>query len=123
MTEEITNVNESKLLFSKNVITKIITMAVKNIDGIMLCKSNGVFSGMVGRSQSEGINVEVGEREVAVDLKLLLKYGNNAKDIYDRLKSTIEQEIEKMTGLVVVEVNATIEDVLSEEDFNIRNEQ
>lgn len=123
MSEENNLTNESKLLFSKNVIIKIITMAVKNMEGIMLYKSSGVFSGMVGRNQSEGINVEVGEKEVAVDLKLLLKYGNNAKDIYDSLKVTIEQEIEKMTGLVVVEVNATIEDVLSEEDFNIRKEQ
>lgn len=105
----------SKLTFDEQVISKIVLMSIKDIDGITTSKASG--GAFFGRSGSAGVNVEVGETEVAVDLRLILEFGKNAKDIYSELKSSIEEQIASMTGLKVVEVNVKVEDVLNSEDF------
>lgn len=113
--------HKSKLVFEEQVIAKIVAMAIKGQEGITTVKSNGAFSGIVGRgNESSGINVEVGEAEVAVDLRLWLEFGKNARDIYLQLKDIIEEQVMSMTGLKVVEVNAKIEDVLSPDEFRDR---
>nr|WP_297396231.1 Asp23/Gls24 family envelope stress response protein [uncultured Peptostreptococcus sp.] len=115
------NQHTSKLVFDEQVIAKIVAMAIKGQDGITTVKSNGAFSGIVGRgNESSGINVEVGETEVAVDLRLWLEFGKNAREIYTRIKEVIEDQVMSMTGLKVVEVNAKIEDVLSPDEFRDR---
>lgn len=115
------NQHTSKLVFDEQVIAKIVAMAIKGQDGITTVKSNGAFSGIVGRvNESSGINVEVGETEVAVDLRLWLEFGKNAREIYTRIKEVIEAQVMSMTGLKVVEVNAKIEDVLSPDEFRDR---
>ena len=115
------NQHTSKLVFDGQVIAKIVAMAIKGQDGITTVKSNGAFSGIVGRgNESSGINVEVGETEVAVDLRLWLEFGKNAREIYTRIKEVIEDQVMSMTGLKVVEVNAKIEDVLSPDEFRDR---
>lgn len=112
--------NNSKLTFDEQVIQKIVSMSIKNIDGVASAKSGG-FS-IVNRGNNDGINVEIGETEVAVDLRLILEFGKNAREIYNKLKSTIEEQITTMTGLKVVEVNAKVEDILSVEDFKAKAE-
>lgn len=120
---EVVEINNSKLTFDEQVITKIVGMALKSVDGITTVKSGGgAFSGIVGRSGGAGINVEVGETEVAVDLRLILEFGQNAKEKYLELKGKIEDQVTSMTGLKVVEVNAKIEDVLDSEDFRAKVE-
>lgn len=109
------NQHNSKLTFDEQVISKIVLMSIKEIDGITTAKGSG--GAFFGRSGSAGINVEVGEIEVAVDLRLILEFGKNAKEIYEELKSSIEEQINSMTGLKVVEVNVKVEDVLNSEDF------
>jgi len=114
--------HRSVLSFGDQVIEKIVAVALEGVDGVTVVKSGGgAFGGRLGKS-TDGINVEVGEKEVAVDLRLVLEFGKNAKEIYDSLKATIEDQVMSMTGLKVVEVNAKVEDVLSSEEFRARIE-
>lgn len=115
--------NKSTLVFDEQVIVKIVAMALKDVEGVAIIRANGnAFSGIVGRGQSEGINVEVGTSEVAVDLRLILEYGKNARTVYEQIKLKIEEEVMNMTGLKVVEVNAKIEDVFEAEEFRARTQ-
>ena len=41
--------HNSKLVFEEQVIAKIVAMAIKGQEGITTVKSNGAFSGIVGR--------------------------------------------------------------------------
>lgn len=112
--------HQSKLTFDEQVISKIVMMSIKDVDGVATVRSGG--GAFFGRGTNSGINVEVGETEVAVDLRLILEFGKNAKEIYEELKSSIEEQVHNMTGLKVVEVNAKIEDVLNSEDFRAKLE-
>lgn len=112
--------HKSKLTFDEQVISKIVMMSIKDIDGVTTVKSGG--GTFFGRGGNVGINVEVGETEVAVDLRLILEFGKNAKEIYEELKSSIEEHVLNTTGLKVVEVNAKIEDVLNADEFKAKLE-
>ena len=114
--------HRSVLTFGEQVIEKIVAAALDGVDGVAVVRSGGgAFGGRIGKS-TDGINVEVGEKEVAVDLRLVLEFGKNAKEIYTNLKATIEDQVMSMTGLKVVEVNARVEDVLNSEEFRARIE-
>ncbi|WP_242961537.1 Asp23/Gls24 family envelope stress response protein [Peptostreptococcus faecalis] len=113
--------HDSKLTFDEQVIVKIVMMTLKDIEGVATIKpGGGAFSGIVGRTNNEGINVEVGETEVAVDLRLVIEYGKNAKEIYSEIKEAVENQVMNMTGLRVVELNVKIEDVLKADEFKTR---
>ncbi len=112
--------HRSKLTFDEQVISKIVMMSLKELDGVAIVRSGA--GSLFGRSGNIGINVEVGETEVAVDLRLILEFGKNAQEIYEKLKKAIEEQVLNMTGLEVVEVNVKIEDVLTEEEFKSKVE-
>ncbi len=67
---------------------------------------------MLGRKNfAKGVKVEVGEKEAAVDLFIIVKYGVRIPDIALAVQENVKQAIETMTGLSVVEVNVHVQGV------------
>ena len=102
------------------VVSIIAGLAATEIDGIA-GMSGGLVGGiaeMLGRKNfSKGVKVEVGEREAAIDLYIIVKYGVRIPDIALAAQENIKQAIENMTGLSVVEVNVHVQGVsFPEED-------
>jgi len=62
-------------------------------------------------NHSQGVSVEVGEREAAVDLELVAEYGVSITDLSTGIRRNVIMAIERMTGLSVTEVNITVQDV------------
>ena len=61
--------------------------------------------------------VEVGERQTAVDLDLVVEYGVSVMDVARDVRENVIDAVERITGLEVVEVNITVNDVhLPDED-------
>lgn len=58
-----------------------------------------------------GVKVEVGEKETAVDLFIIVEFGVRIPDIAYRVQENVKQAIENMTGLSVVEVNVHVQGV------------
>ncbi|MDF2927849.1 Asp23/Gls24 family envelope stress response protein [Anaerospora sp.] len=79
----------------------------------------GMSAGLVGgiaemlgkKNLSKGVKVEVGEREAAVDLYIIVEYGVRIPDVALRVQENVKRAIESMTGLDVVEVNIHIQGV------------
>ena len=112
---------KSRLTFGESVISKIVQMSLNDVEGILILKS--ASGSLFQRNGVSGINVEIGETEVAVDLKLVIEFGKNAQEIYNEVKEKVEEQVNNMTGLNVVEVNVKIEDVLTPEEFKQRQSQ
>lgn len=108
------NARNVGLKFSSEVIETIAGIAASEIDGI-IGMSGGVVEGFaekLGRKNlAKGVSVEVGEEEVAVDLQVIVEYGRNVPEIYQRVIEAVETAIHHMTGLKVVEVNMYVEGV------------
>ena len=114
--------NESGLgaiKIADEVVSIIAGLAATEIDGIA-GMSGGVVGGiaeMLGRKNfSKGVKVEVGEREAAVDLYIIVKYGARIPDVALSAQENIKKAIEPMTGLSVVEVNVHVQGVHFPED-------
>ncbi|MNL10638.1 Alkaline shock protein 23 [compost metagenome] len=77
---------------------------------------SGGFAGgiveLLGRKNlSKGVKVEVGQREAAVDVSVIIEYGNRLPEVAAEIQRNVKRSIETMTGLTVVEVNVHIHDV------------
>ncbi len=72
---------------------------------------------------SQGVTVEVGETQAAVDLDMVVEYGTPIVELARSVRRQVIIAIESMTGLQVVEVNITVNDVhLPSDDDNTDNQ-
>ena len=62
-------------------------------------------------TSAKGVKVEVGEREAAVDLHIIVNYGVRIPEVAWKVQQNVKQAIESMTGREVVEVNVHVQGV------------
>jgi uncharacterized alkaline shock family protein YloU len=62
-------------------------------------------------SPTQGVRVEVGEKEAAIDLDLVVEYGVSIPDVSSSVRNNVIQRVERMTGLAVTEVNIAVDDI------------
>ena len=115
---EVTEVKGS-LTYEDKVIQKIVGLALESVNGL-LSVDGGFFSNLTGKlvntdDVTAGVGVEVGKKQVAVDLKVVTEYKKNVPDIYRKIKDVIRKEVSDMTDLEVVEVNVTVVDIKTKE--------
>ena len=108
------------------VVSIIAGLAATEVEG-MAGMSGGLVGGiaeMLGRKNfSKGVKVEVGEREAAIDLYIIVKYGVRIPDVALAAQENIKQAIENMTGLSVVEVNVHVQGVNFPEENEEKTEE
>lgn len=94
------------------IIAGLAATEVKGVAGM----SGGISSGiaeMLGRKNfNKGVKVEVGEREAAIDLYIIVEYGVRIPEVAANIQSNVKDAIESMTGLSVVEVNIHVQGVI-----------
>ncbi|MCS7477387.1 Asp23/Gls24 family envelope stress response protein [Umezawaea endophytica] len=101
------------------VVQKIAGLAAREISGVhaLGTGTSRAFGAIRERipgasaSAGQGVSVEVGEKQAAVDLQLLVEYGVPIADLARSVRRNVITSIERMTGLEVVEVNITVTDV------------
>jgi uncharacterized alkaline shock family protein YloU len=104
------------------VVTKIASIAAREVPGVHdlgggaaraiggVTRSIGV-GGIGVDERMQGVAVDVGEREAAVDLTVVVEYGESIPQIAKTLRENITRRIEGMTGLTVTEVNVAVNDL------------
>lgn len=101
------------------VVSKIAGLAAREISGVHALGGSAVraFGAIVERIPGgtsnirQGVSVEVGEKEAAVDLDIVVEYGVAISELAAAIRRNVIGAIERMTGLEVVEVNIAVNDV------------
>lgn len=106
---------KTSLTYENKVIEKIVGHALETVDGL-LAVSGGFFTDLKNKTfnaekVTDGVNVEVGTKEVAVDLDIIVEYQKDIPAIAEQIKEVVSREVERMTKLVLVELNVNVVDV------------
>lgn len=107
--------------YDDKVIQKIIGVAIEQIDGL-LTVDGGFFSNAKEKlvntdDVTAGIETEVGKKQVAVDMDVVIEYGRDITDVAEKIRKVIRAEVAKMTHLDVIEVNIHVVDVKTKAEF------
>lgn len=105
-----------------SVVAKVAGIAVRDINGVYAlgggaARVMGAVRDAIGNTDlSQGINVEVGEKQVAADVLLVAEYPVPLQELADRVRSEVASAITNLVGMEVAEINVTISDVHVPED-------
>lgn len=111
-----------KTRIADSVVAKIAGLAARDIPGVysmgagMARRVGQLRSLMPGSSDpsagaAQGVAVEVGEKEAAIDLDVVTWYGQSIVEVTEAVREHVIDQVENMTGLKVVEVNISVDDI------------
>ena len=117
---------QGKTSIADTVVEKIAGMATREISGVYklgggAARTFGALREKIpGQTQnlSQGVAVEVGERQAAVDLDITVEYGVEIGELTKAIRRNVISSIERMTTLEVTEVNIVVHDVHVPSDDN-----
>jgi uncharacterized alkaline shock family protein YloU len=100
------------------VVTKVASIAAREVRGVHelgggVSRAVGSVTQLVGigDERTQGLSVEVGEREAAVDLTVVVEYGESIPKVSQAIRENVIRRIEGITGLSVTEVNVSVNDL------------
>ncbi len=110
---------QGKTTIADAVVAKVAGIAASEVNGVHAL--GGGASRVVGAlreripggttNHSQGVSVEVGERQAAIDIELIAEYGVSIADLAQGIRRNVIGAVEGMTGLEVTEVNIDVQDV------------
>ena len=123
-TESALTTSQGKTTIADTVVSKIAGLSAREVNGVH--DLGGGASRIVGQlreripgatvNHAQGVSVEVGEKQAAIDIDIVAEYGVAITDLASGIRRNVIAAIEKMTGLEVTEVNITVNDVHVEDD-------
>jgi uncharacterized alkaline shock family protein YloU len=93
------------------IIAGLATVEVSGVAGMSGGFAGGIAELLGRKNLSKGVKVEVGQKEAAIDVNIIIEYGNRIPEVASSIQQNVKSAIESMTGLHVVEVNVHIHDV------------
>ena len=112
--EEIKTENEG-IKISNDVVAVIAGVAVSEVPGV--AGMSGGFAGGISevlsgkKNLAKGIKVEIAEKEVKIDVNIIVEYGSRIPDVAFEIQNRVKKAVENMTGLNVEEVNVHVQGV------------
>ena len=107
-----------KTTIGDGVVTKVAGLAAREVPGVhdlggYAARVVGSVTEKVGLGDAfnQGVSVESGEKEAAVDLALVIDYGESIPRVADAVRRQVIKRVEGITGLTVIEVNITVNDL------------
>ncbi|WEO76372.1 Asp23/Gls24 family envelope stress response protein [Cryobacterium sp. SO2] len=106
-----------KTTIADGVVSKVAGIAAREVPGVYALgggasRAMGAIRGAVGQDDlTQGIKVEVGETQAAVDVTIVVEYPAPIQEVADAVRTQVTTAITRLVGLEVVEVNILVNDV------------
>ena len=124
--EENTEGTNDGIKISNDVVAVIAGVAVSEVPGV--ASMSGGFAGGISevlsgkKNLSKGIKVDAGEKEVKIDVNIIVEYGSRIPDVAYEIQTRVKKSVENMTGLKVSEVNVHVQGVKTEKEVEEKEE-
>lgn len=110
---------QGRTSIADGVVQKIAGLAAREVAGVYAlgggtARALGSLRERIpgaSQSASQGVSVEVGETQAAVDLDLVTEYGVSIADVARAVRRNVISAVEGMTELEVTEVNVSVNDI------------
>ncbi|MFR9729308.1 Asp23/Gls24 family envelope stress response protein [Saccharopolyspora sp. MS10] len=113
--------SQGKTTIAASVVQKIAGIAAREISGVHamgggVSRAFGAIreripGGGTGGGNTSGVQVEVGEKQAAIDLDIVVEYGASIVELARAVRRNVINGVERMTGLEVIEVNIAVNDI------------
>ncbi len=113
--------SQGRTTIAASVVQKIAGIAAREISGVYsmgggVSRAFGAIreripGGGTGAANVAGVQVEVGEKQAAVDLDVVVEYGASIVELARAVRRNVIGAVERMTGLEVIEVNIAVNDI------------
>ena len=118
------NTTKGKTTIANGVVAKIVGIAAREIDGVHEVVGSGAgatITGLAARvtrgdTRAQGVSVEVGERESAASINIVVVYGVSITDVDEAVRRNVIDRVEAMTGLTVIAVDIAVNDLYFPDD-------
>ena len=117
--EEIEEKNDG-IKIANDVVAVIAGVAISEVPGV--ASMSGGFAGGITevlsgkKNLSKGVKVEADEKEVKIDVNIIVEYGSRIPDVAFEIQNRVKKSVENMTGLKVSEVNVHVQGVKTERE-------
>lgn len=108
---------QGRTVITETAVAKVVGVAVRAVPGVHAVgsgasRSIGAIREVVGATDlTQGVRVEVGDSQVAVDLVLVAEYGFPLQTLASTVRAAVYSAVEELVGRGVIEVNIEITDV------------
>jgi uncharacterized alkaline shock family protein YloU len=98
-----------------DVVAKLAGHSCREIEGVAALGTT--FRRLLSRARpgqeslTQGVNVEVGKKEAAIDVVLIVEYGYSIPSLAQEVRDNVIATVESGTGLIVKEVNIEVDDL------------
>ncbi len=112
-----TETGHGKTVINDSVVAKIAGIATRDTAGVYALGGGAaraigaIRDAMNNTDLGQGISVEVGETQVAVDVSIVAEYPVPLQKVGDDVRAAVIGAISTLVGMEVTEVNITINDV------------
>ncbi|GAY10540.1 Asp23/Gls24 family envelope stress response protein [Pseudonocardia sp. N23] len=113
--------SQGRTTIAASVVQKIAGIAAREISGVYamgggVSRAFGAIreripGGGTGAANIAGVQVEVGEKQAAIDLDIVVEYGASIRELARAVRRNVITAVETMTGLEVIEVNIAVNDI------------
>lgn len=118
-----TSTSVGKTVIADGVVAKVAGIAAVGVPGVFalgggVSRAIGAIRDAINQTdKAQGVSVEVGETQAAVDITLVAEYPVPLQLVANEVREAVITAIEQIVGLQVTEVNVTVNDVhLSNDD-------
>ena len=108
------NGNMGQVQIADEVVAIIAGLAATEVEGVASMAgniTNEIVSRLGMKNLSKGIQIEIADNEVVVDVALNIAYGYSIPEVSTKVQEKVKSAIETMTGLSVATINVRIASV------------
>ena len=115
---------QGKTTIADGVVAKIVGIAAREIDGVKDVVNVGAGASIAGLAtrvtgggtRTQGVSVEVGEREAAASINIVVVYGVSIPQVAGAVRRNIIDRVQAMTGLTMIAVDIAVIDLYFPEE-------
>jgi uncharacterized alkaline shock family protein YloU len=106
-----------RTVIADTAVAKVAAIAARSVQGVWALGSgtgralSALRDAVAGSDLGQGVRVEMGQTQVAVDINLVAVYGEPLQELAARVRAAVYRAVEELVGLEVIEVNVEINDV------------